>query len=54
MATLVFLKKNGKWLITAGENVRVNEIAKPHDPVLQMQRISNLFLKFVGTVNRQL
>ena len=38
LATLVFLKKDGKWLITAGENVRVNEIAKPHDPILQMPK----------------
>ena len=38
MATLVFLKKNGKWLITAGENVMVDAMAKPHDPVLQMPK----------------
>ena len=38
MATLVFVKKNGKWLITAGENVTVDAMAKPHDPVLQMPK----------------
>ncbi|HZH95893.1 MAG TPA: SgcJ/EcaC family oxidoreductase [Flavisolibacter sp.] len=38
IATLVYVKKKGKWLLTAGENVAVNELAKPHDPVKQMPK----------------
>lgn len=38
LATLVYVKKNGKWLLTAGENVPVNELAKPHNPVNQMPK----------------
>lgn len=38
LATLVFLKKNGKWLITAGQNVMVDNMAKSYDPVLQMPK----------------
>ncbi len=41
MATLVFVKKNGTWLLTAGENVFVDEVAKPHDPVLEMPKIND-------------
>lgn len=33
MATIVFLKENGKWLITAMENVVINEELAPNDPV---------------------
>ncbi len=35
VATLVFAKQNGKWLITSGENVVVDPIAAPHDPAKQ-------------------
>jgi len=35
---LVFVKEKGKWLLTAGENVAVNELAKPHNPVNQMPK----------------
>ncbi len=38
LATLVYVKKNGQWLLTAGENVTVVEAAKPHDPVKQMPK----------------
>jgi uncharacterized protein (TIGR02246 family) len=37
LATLVYVKRKGKWLLTAGENVTVNEGAKQHDPVLEMR-----------------
>jgi uncharacterized protein (TIGR02246 family) len=35
VSTLVFAKQNGKWLIASGENVTVDPIAAPHDPVKQ-------------------
>lgn len=38
MATLVYVKKNGKWLLTAAENVPVDEKAKPYNPVKQMPK----------------
>lgn len=38
LATLVYVKKNGKWLLTAGENVTVNEAAQQHDPVKEMNK----------------
>lgn len=38
VATLVYVKKNGKWLLTAGENVTVNEAAQQHDPVKGMDK----------------
>lgn len=37
IATLVYVKKKGKWLLTAGENVSVSEGAKQHDPVNEMR-----------------
>jgi uncharacterized protein (TIGR02246 family) len=33
LATMVFVKRNGIWLITASENVEVNAQAQPFDPV---------------------
>ncbi|KAB7731018.1 SgcJ/EcaC family oxidoreductase [Rudanella paleaurantiibacter] len=33
MATLVLVKQSGKWLITAGENVEINEQAAADNPV---------------------
>ncbi len=38
MATLVYVKENGKWLLTAAENVPVDEKAKPYNPVKQMPK----------------
>lgn len=38
IATLVYVKRNGKWLLTAGENVSVNETAQAHDPVRYMNK----------------
>lgn len=37
LAMLVYVKKNGKWLLTSGENVTVNEAAQHHDPVKEMK-----------------
>jgi len=36
LATLVYVKQNGKWLMTAGENVTIDKAAQPFDPVKQM------------------
>jgi uncharacterized protein (TIGR02246 family) len=33
LALLVYVKHNGKWLMTAGENVVVDPIAQKNDPV---------------------
>ncbi|ADB42303.1 SgcJ/EcaC family oxidoreductase [Spirosoma linguale] len=33
LATLVFVKQQGKWLLTAGQNVPVDAQAARHDPV---------------------
>ena len=38
LATLVFVKQNGKWLLTAGENVHIDKNARQYDPVLQMPK----------------
>ena len=38
IATLVYAKKKGTWLLTAGENVTVNEAAQQHDPVKEMHK----------------
>jgi uncharacterized protein (TIGR02246 family) len=38
MATLVYVKQNGKWLMDAGENVIIDKGAQPFDPVKQMPR----------------
>ena len=38
MATLVFVKQNRKWLMTAGENVLIDKGAEPFDPVKQMPK----------------
>lgn len=38
LATLVFLKQNGKWLLEAGENVHIDKIAQQSDPVKQMPK----------------
>jgi uncharacterized protein (TIGR02246 family) len=39
LALLVYLKKDGKWLMTAGENVTIIENAKKNDPVLHMPKM---------------
>lgn len=36
LSTLVYVKQNGKWLMTAGENVLIDKEAAPFDPVKQM------------------
>lgn len=38
LATLVFVKKNGTWLLTAAENVNVIEASQKHNPVLSMPK----------------
>jgi uncharacterized protein (TIGR02246 family) len=38
LATLVFVKQKGKWLLTAGENVHVDKAAQPFDPVNHMPK----------------
>jgi len=38
LATLVFVKQNGKWLMTAGENVHIDKNAQQFDPVKQMPK----------------
>jgi len=38
LSTLVFVKRGGKWLLTAGENVHIDKAAQPFDPVLQMPK----------------
>lgn len=35
VATLVFVKQNGRWLISSGENVTVDPVAAQFDPVKQ-------------------
>lgn len=38
LATLIFVKQAGNWLLTAGENVHVDKAAQPFDPVKQMPK----------------
>jgi len=38
LATLVFVKQNGGWLMEAGENVVIDRGAEPFDPVKQMPK----------------
>lgn len=38
LALLVFVKQNGKWLMTAGENVVIDPLAQKNDPVKFMPK----------------
>lgn len=38
IATLVYVKQNGKWLMTAGQNFAILEETLPFDPVKQMPK----------------
>lgn len=38
LALLVFVKQNGKWLMTAGENVSIDPMAQKNDPVMHMPK----------------
>ena len=38
LSTLVFVKRNGKWLLTAGHNVHIDKGAQPFDPINQMPK----------------
>lgn len=38
LAQVVYVKQNGKWLMTAGENVAIDKGAQPYDPVKQMPK----------------
>lgn len=38
MALIVFVRRDGRWLMTAAENVNINEQARAADPVKRMSR----------------
>ena len=38
IATVVYVKQNGKWLMDAGENVVIDKLAAPFDPVKDMPK----------------
>jgi uncharacterized protein (TIGR02246 family) len=38
LATLVYVKQNGQWMLTAGENVIIDPGAQAFDPVKQMPK----------------
>jgi uncharacterized protein (TIGR02246 family) len=38
LSTLVFVKRKGKWLLTAGHNVHIDKGAQPFDPINQMPK----------------
>ncbi len=38
LATLVMIKQNGKWLITAGQNIVINEEAAKSNPIIYMPK----------------
>lgn len=38
MGTFVYVKQNGKWLMTAGQNVAIVKEVQQHDPVKQMPK----------------
>ena len=38
LATMIFEKRNGKWLLTASENVEISAQAQPFDPVKLRQQ----------------
>jgi uncharacterized protein (TIGR02246 family) len=38
MGTFVYVKQNGKWLLTSGMNVSIDKEAQPYDPVNQMPK----------------
>jgi uncharacterized protein (TIGR02246 family) len=38
LATIVYVNKNEKWLMTAGENVIIDKGAQQFDPVVQRQK----------------
>ncbi|RYY28094.1 MAG: SgcJ/EcaC family oxidoreductase [Sphingobacteriaceae bacterium] len=38
LALLVYVKDNGKWLLKSGENVVVDDRAKPNNPILHMPK----------------
>lgn len=38
MGTFVYVKQNGKWLMTSGMNVVIDKEAQPFDPVKQMPK----------------
>ena len=39
LATMIFVKRNGKWLLTASENVEISAQAQPFDPVKIRQQL---------------
>jgi uncharacterized protein (TIGR02246 family) len=38
IATLVYVKQNGKWLMEAGQNVAIDKAVQQYDPVNQMPK----------------
>jgi uncharacterized protein (TIGR02246 family) len=38
IATVVYVKQNGKWLMDAGENVVIEQAVQQYDPVKQMPK----------------
>jgi putative Ca2+/H+ antiporter (TMEM165/GDT1 family) len=38
LATIIMVKKNGKWLITAGHNIVINEEAAKSNPIIYMPK----------------
>jgi uncharacterized protein (TIGR02246 family) len=38
IATIVYVKQNGKWLMEAGENITINKEVQQFDPVKQMPK----------------
>ena len=38
LSTLVFVRQNGKWLLTAGENVHIDKNVQQFDPVQEMPK----------------
>lgn len=38
LALLIYVKQNGKWMLTSGENVVVDEMAQKNNPVLHMPK----------------
>lgn len=38
IATIVYVKQNGKWLMDAAENVSIDKVAQPFDPIRQMPK----------------
>ena len=38
IATIVYVEQNGTWLMDAAENVAIDKVAQPFDPILKMPK----------------